>query len=61
MFFTGLNRKIMEEKRDFSFEMDYFHNKAGKGENRSLNKVYNFICPTYTCSSPEVVKYFSMM
>lgn len=41
LFFTGLNRKIMEEKCNFSFFfflIDYFHSKAGKGEDYSLNK-----------------------
>lgn len=61
VFFTGLNRKFVEEKCHFSFEIVYFHSKARKGE-KSLFKLRFIISslPTDTCNFPEVIKYFYM-
>lgn len=38
VFFTGLSRKITEEKRHLSFEIDYFHSEVGKGKKHDSNK-----------------------
>lgn len=37
VFFTGLSRKITEEKCHLSFEIDYFNSEVGKGKKKNHN------------------------